>query len=55
LRWTPGGETAGVLREGERVEILHQRQTVNDQEWFQIRDEQGRVGWVVARYLLPLP
>jgi len=55
LRWTPGGAIAGVLREGERVEILYQRQTVDDQEWLQIRDQGGRIGWVVAQYVQPQP
>ena len=55
LRWTPGGATAGVLSEGERVEILYQRQTVDDQEWLQIRDQGGRIGWVVAQYIQPQP
>jgi hypothetical protein len=55
LRWTPGGATAGVLREGERVEILYQRQIVDDLEWLQIRDQGGRIGWVVAQYVQPQP
>jgi uncharacterized hydrophobic protein (TIGR00271 family) len=55
LRWTPGGAIAGVLREGERVEILRQRQMVDDQEWLQIRDQEGRIGWVAAQYVQPQP
>jgi uncharacterized hydrophobic protein (TIGR00271 family) len=55
LRWTAGGATAGVLREGERVEVLRQRQTIGDQEWLQIRDQEGRTGWVAAQYVQPQP
>jgi len=51
LRWTPGGPIAGVLREGEQVRILSQRQTAGNQEWIQVRDQQGRVGWVAAQYV----
>jgi len=28
---------------------------VNDQEWVQIRDQKGRVGWVAAEYVRPVP
>jgi hypothetical protein len=33
------------------VEILYQRQVVDGREWVQIRDGQGRVAWVLGRYL----
>ncbi len=55
LRWTPGGAVAGVLPEGARVEILYERQELEGEEWIKIRDEQGRVGWVAARYVQPQP
>lgn len=55
LRWTPGGAIAGLLREGDRVEVLYERQNVNDQEWVRVRDQEGRIGWVAADYLLPVP
>lgn len=51
LRWTPGGATAGVLREGEQIEVLYERQLLEDQEWVQIRDQQGRVGWVASQFV----
>ena len=53
LRWTPGGAIAGTLREGERVEILYRSETTDDVEWVQVRDEQGRIGWVAAEYVTP--
>jgi uncharacterized hydrophobic protein (TIGR00271 family) len=53
LRWTPGGAIAETLRQGERVEILYRRETTAGVEWVQVRDEQGRVGWVAAEYITP--
>jgi len=53
LRWTPGGAIAGTLREGERVELLYRRETTDGVEWVKVRDEQGRIGWVVAEYVTP--
>jgi uncharacterized hydrophobic protein (TIGR00271 family) len=55
LRWTPSGAIAGVLREGDRVEILYQRRMVENQEWVQVRDQEDRVGWVAAQYVRPQP
>ncbi len=54
LRWTPGGAIAGVLREGDPLTILYQREIVGDLEWVQVRDQAGRIGWVAAQYLQPL-
>ena len=53
LRRTPGGAIARTLREGERVEILYRSETTDDVEWVQVRDEQGRIGWVAAEYVTP--
>ena len=53
LRRTPGGEIASVLAEGAQVEILYERQEINNQEWIKIRDAAGQVGWVAAQYLEP--
>jgi SH3-like domain-containing protein len=55
LRQTPGGPIIGALSEGARVEILYQRQVVDGQEWLQIRDAQGRIGWISARYVQSQP
>jgi outer membrane biosynthesis protein TonB len=54
LRSTPDGAIIATLAEGARVEILYQRQMVDDQEWLQVRDEQGQVGWIVSRYVKPV-
>ena len=53
LRWTPGGAIARTLREGERVEILYRRETTGGVEWVEVRDGQGRIGWVAAEYVTP--
>jgi uncharacterized protein YgiM (DUF1202 family) len=53
LRWTPGGVIAGTLRQGEQVELLYRRETTDGVEWVQVRDEQGRIGWVAAEYITP--
>ncbi|MDY6875367.1 MAG: DUF389 domain-containing protein [Chloroflexota bacterium] len=53
LRLTPGGAIAGTLREGERVELLYRRETIDGVEWMKVRDEQGRIGWVAAEYVTP--
>ncbi len=51
LRWTPGGTIGGTLREGARVEILYRREITGGIEWVEVRDAQGRTGWVAAEYL----
>ncbi len=55
LRTTPGGDIVSVLREGDRVEILYERQIIDDQEWIQIRDQDGLVGWVAVQFVQPQP
>jgi uncharacterized protein YgiM (DUF1202 family) len=53
LRRTPGGIIAATLREGARVEILYRRETTGGVDWVEVRDAQGRTGWVAAEYLTP--
>jgi uncharacterized hydrophobic protein (TIGR00271 family) len=55
LRLTPNGATAVVLREGDPVTILYQREFAAELEWIQVRDQEGRVGWVAAPYVQPQP
>jgi hypothetical protein len=55
LRWRPNGLTAGVLPEGALVTVLYRREVVDNQEWVQIRDENGRTGWIAAQYVQALP
>jgi hypothetical protein len=51
LHWTPAGQLAGVLTEGTRVQLLNEREEAYGLEWVKVRDPEGRVGWVAARYL----
>ncbi|MCK4451494.1 MAG: SH3 domain-containing protein, partial [Anaerolineae bacterium] len=53
LRRTPGGAIARTLREGERVELLYRSETTDGVEWVEVRDEQGRIGWVATKYITP--
>jgi len=53
LRRAPGGAIARTLREGERVELLYQSETTDGVEWVEVRDEQGRIGWVATKYITP--
>ena len=55
LRWTPGGAVAGVLREGDSVQILYERETVDGTEWLQVIDQEGRIGWIGSYRLVALP
>lgn len=52
LRWTPGGLVAGALPEGTVVMILYQRKVVDGIEWVQVKDDQNRIGWVAAEFLV---
>jgi uncharacterized protein YgiM (DUF1202 family) len=36
----------GTLSKGERLEVLDQKS-----DWFHVRTEQGRTGWVSSRYV----
>ncbi len=51
LRWTPGGEIAGVLPEGTVVQILGGPVQNEGIQWVKVRDDKGRVGWVDGEYL----
>ena len=47
----PEGNVIYSLPEGWPVYILYERQTMNNVEWLQIRNENGDVGWVPAIYV----
>lgn len=53
LRDAPGGKVIAALPEGTPVEILYRRETANNIEWVEVRDAQGRIGWVAAQFLAP--
>jgi uncharacterized hydrophobic protein (TIGR00271 family) len=51
LRSTPAGKIIGALPEGSAVQILYQRETVNNIEWIEIRDLFNRQGWIPVAFL----
>ena len=52
MRQWPDGPVIATLREGEQLTILYGRQIVNGLIWLEIRDSEGRVGWLPEHYLL---
>ncbi|NIO40433.1 MAG: SH3 domain-containing protein [Burkholderiales bacterium] len=55
LRLAPNGSIIGALREGAPVTILYGRELAEDMEWVEVRDQEGRVGWVAVLYVQPQP
>jgi hypothetical protein len=58
LRDTPGGESTSGLIEGLPLVILAGPQMVGGEPWLQVRVDDGREGWILARYvatLTPIP
>lgn len=55
LRDAPAGMIIGSLPEGAAVEILYQREMVNNLEWIQVRDLFGRIGWVPVPFVVIKP
>jgi uncharacterized hydrophobic protein (TIGR00271 family) len=51
IRQSPAGKVIGALPEGSQVQILYQRETVNNIDWIEIRDLFGRICWVQGQYL----
>jgi uncharacterized hydrophobic protein (TIGR00271 family) len=54
LRQSPGGPVIATLREGEQLEVLYARQIVDGLVWVEVRDKEGRIGWIPAFYLLTI-
>jgi len=48
---TPNGATIGVLQVGQRVEYLYQTVIEDGLVWVQIRDQDGRIGWIPKIYI----
>jgi len=48
---TPNGATIGVLQVGQRVEYLYQTVIEEGLVWVQIRDQDGRIGWIPKIYI----
>jgi uncharacterized hydrophobic protein (TIGR00271 family) len=57
LRQTPGGEIVPgvVIPEGATIFLLYQREIVDGVEWLEVRDEQGRAGWIKAIFVVYKP
>ncbi|MDX1523862.1 MAG: DUF389 domain-containing protein, partial [Anaerolineae bacterium] len=54
LRWTPGGPQAGAFSEGTVVQILYEREFVNEIEWVKVIGPEERIGWVARDYLVEI-
>jgi uncharacterized hydrophobic protein (TIGR00271 family) len=55
LRQTPGGSVIGAIPEGSAVQILYQREQYDGNEWIEIRDLFGRIGWIPIQFLVIKP
>jgi len=42
----PGGPSIGALRPGDFVTVLYETQVYNGLVWWQVRDAEGRIGWL---------
>jgi len=54
LRDAPNGESLSGLIEGLRVLIIGGPQEVGGETWLQVRVDDGREGWILARYIATL-
>lgn len=52
LRQSPGGPVIGTLRNNQTLTVLYGRMTLNGLVWVEVRDPEGRIGWVPEIYLL---
>ncbi|MBN1373216.1 MAG: DUF389 domain-containing protein [Anaerolineaceae bacterium] len=48
---SPGGPAIGQLRAGQPITVLYGRQVFGGLVWVEIRDAEGRVGWMPELYL----
>jgi uncharacterized hydrophobic protein (TIGR00271 family) len=52
----PGGPAIGTLRAGQPLTILYGRQILDGIVWIEVRDEDGRIGWIPELFILtPTP
>ncbi|GAB4499215.1 MAG: hypothetical protein OHK0052_13880 [Anaerolineales bacterium] len=52
LRQSPGGPVIATLRNNQTLTVLYGRVTLHGLVWVEVRDPEGRVGWVPEIYLL---
>jgi uncharacterized hydrophobic protein (TIGR00271 family) len=55
LREAPAGKIISALPEGAAVQILYQRELVNNLEWIQVRDIFERIGWIPLQFVVIKP
>jgi hypothetical protein len=51
LYQSPGGPVIGQLLPGQSLTVLYGRQVYNGLVWFEVRDSDGRIGWIPEIYL----
>ncbi len=51
LYQTPGGPAIGQIRPGQGLTLLYGRQAVGGLVWVEVRDAEGRIGWIPEIYL----
>jgi hypothetical protein len=51
LRRTPGGEAITTIPEGTALATTGEEERVGDRQWRQVRDPEGRNGWVAAEFV----
>ena len=47
----PGGPSIGVLRPGDFVTVLYGTDVLDGLVWIEVRDVDGRIGWLPQIYL----
>jgi len=52
LRQFPGGPVIATLREGAPITVLYGVEIVNGLVWVEVRDAEGRLGWIPQVYVL---
>lgn len=51
LRQWPDGPVIATLRQGEPLTVLYGTEIVNGLVWIEVRDDEGRVGWIPLIYV----
>jgi hypothetical protein len=52
LRQFPGGPVIATLREGAPITVLYGVEILNGLVWIEVRDVEGRLGWIPQIYVL---
>ncbi len=51
LYQSPGGPAIGPLRVGQSLSLLYEKEQFEGVVWVQVRDQDGRIGWIPEIYL----